>query len=139
MISVLVTSKRKFVVDRIAVCAESLGAIETIIRGNNGSAIMSTNKGRNVFRLLFDDSAEVPFRDPDELDKDDQDLIMHETTHNTEDRKKERQPDRKVFAPMSSIVSKLFPLENALETVGSPEEQFFSLMIRGGLVPTVAF
>lgn len=141
LVSVSVSSKRKLIADRIVIPDEQ--QFDSIVVGDSKSAIVSSRKGRMIHRLRFDNdtATDIPFREADETIPEDADA-MDETEGPQDPRsgdRASREEKRRVFVPISSVVSRLFPLENALNTVGSPEEQFVNLMIYGGLVPTIAF
>ena len=133
LVTITLGKKSKLTVKQIAVPEESGNLLETLVGLTNTSVIATCRK--NVYRFNFAaDATETPFREPDEMGPED----VHVAEDEHVPQQTEERQARRVFAPMSSIVGKLFPMEDGLDTLGSPEEQFSLLMLRGGLVPTIA-
>ena len=125
MHSATYSSRGEFVVEKIIV--GGCDRIESLVP--RGESVVVTS-GKAIIRL-HQEASQRAFRDADDVDMEDQ-IAVDESTDTSPEQKRE---GRKVFAPMASIVSKLFPLENPLDSVGSPEVQFEQLVSR--LVPTI--
>lgn len=120
-------SEGRLVLEKIIV---GVSRVESLVpRGS--SVVVTGDQGRTILRLHQQASeSKQAFRESEEAEVEDMDVSTDADLPETKTRE-----GRKVFAPMASIVSKLFPLENGLDTIGSPEVQFELLMSR--LVPTI--
>jgi WD40 repeat protein len=122
----------------ISVCRSSAPLIvESIIVGDAGakisglcpigsSVLISTRRGKELFKL----SSEVGgvFRTPEE-----EEMVIEENLDTTIDDSPQyplskSTKSRLVFEPMSSVIARLFPLENGLESLPSCEDSFNMLV-----------
>jgi hypothetical protein len=121
------SENNELVVEKIQM-EESADVVVDSIVPINGGAIVGANKGRLIYRLLLDntaqDSPQAVFRQVEEH------MEMEASTGGeTPPMPRKTKALARIMAPKtSSIVSKLFPMENSLDSVGSPEDQFMKLI-----------
>lgn len=121
------SESNELVVEKIQM-EESNDVVVDSIVPINGGAIVGANKARFIYRLLFDkqDTTEAVFREIEEHMEISEEASTGGETPPAPGRK---QGAARILAPKtSSIVSKLFPIENSLDSVGSPEDQFMKLI-----------
>lgn len=104
--------------------------INQISQACANSVVLGSNKGKTIHKITFEEadvaSQLPPFRQPDALEQDD--MIDENETEAEESHNEMTQQPRKPMIQMNSLISKLFPLEMPLESLGSPEVQFDSLI-----------
>ena len=133
MISITRNDNDELVADRIVV-SQNEKPISSICRLGN-AVIVATNKGKSIWKLS---SGEVSdFRVPDEdAQLETTTTAAPQITSTSDDSEvatsNQTQP-RRVFQPLSALISKLFPLENELDSLPSPETSF-DMLARGLLV-----
>lgn len=122
-----VDGKRSLKIEHIPVGGEKIHKVDQISRCSLNCAVISSNKGKLIHRLVFDDpkSDPVPFRDPDELEADD---MVDDIETEADSPSSKPAESRKPMIQMNNLISKLFPPELALDSLGSPETQFESFI-----------
>ena len=122
-----IDGKKSLKIEHIPVGGENIHKVDQISRCGLNCAVIGSNKGKLIHRLVFDDlqSDPVPFRDPDELEADD---MVDDIETEADSPSSKPVESRKPMIQMNSLMSKLFPPELALDSLGSPETQFESFI-----------
>jgi len=124
VVSVTYKSKKNLILEHI-----SLGnhAIDQIAPIGLDSVVVGSNKGRSIHRIALGEasSSSTAFRNPEEPHAQEE---VETEADSPQVNNLSTQPARKPRIQMNSLVSKLFPLEQPLDSLGSPEMQFESLI-----------
>lgn len=125
-------STKQLLVDRIMVAKES---VESVVPVAKGIVVVSDN-GKSIYRLLFEGEggeARAPLVDSEMTQIVEEEETSEETPTSHTDAERVKKSDSqklpKIRGPTTKgLITKLFPLENSLDSVGTPEDQFVKLI-----------